>query len=92
MLQISTHRLAQVAIGVLIVIVIRALSEVLLMYNPASLSSGAQQKVYIIGSLAAAVATLAAHILHAFRRDWLVLVVTAVTTISLLVYKITQPL
>ena len=91
MLLISNHRLAKVAIGVLIVIVIRSLSEVLLMHNPVSLGSSAQQKVYIVGSLAAAVATLATHILHAFRRDRLVLIVTAVTIIALFAYKITQP-
>jgi hypothetical protein len=91
MLQISTRRLAQAAIGVLIVIVIRTLSELLLSYDAVSHSPGAHQKIYIIGSLAAAVAALGAHILHAFGRDKLVLLVTVVTIIALLAYKITQP-
>jgi hypothetical protein len=90
MLRISPCRLAQVAIGLLLVIVIRWLSDVLRLYGPAVIGPGAH--LYLVGSLAAAVATLVAHTLHAFGRDRLVLLVAAITIFGLLVYKITQPL
>jgi hypothetical protein len=89
MLRISTRRLAQVAIGLLIVVVIRTLSEILRLYNPSVIGPDAHLRVYLIGSLAAAVAALATHILHALGYDRLVLVVTSITIIALLIYKIT---
>jgi VanZ family protein len=92
MLRISTRRLAQVAIGLLIVVVIRTLSEILRLYNPAIIGSNADLRVYVIGSLAAAVAALATHIFHALGHDRLVLLVTSITIIALLIYKMTQPI
>ena len=67
MLRISPCRLAQVAIGLPLVIVIRSLSEVLRLYGPAVI--GPDAHLYLVGSLAAAVATPVAHTLHAFGRD-----------------------
>lgn len=81
--------MTQISVGLLLVIVIRALGEVLrLHYAVGDRLSGAQVGPYVIGALAAAVAALAVAILHFLNRDRSGIVVTISTVVALLIYKI----
>ena len=72
MLKLSTFRIAQVAIGILILVVIRTIAE-LISITSNHPSSDSLNPVYLVGALIAAASALACHILFAFGKHRLVL-------------------
>ncbi len=80
--------MAQIAIGVLLVIVVRALSEIARLYDPAEPSIKPEFFVYYFGAIAAAVAAIFVLILHAINRNGAAIALTAATIIALFVYKV----
>jgi hypothetical protein len=87
MLKLSTVRIAQVAIGILILVVIRTLA-VLIPITSDHPSSNNLITVCLVGALMAAAAALACHILFAFGKNRLVLLLAGVTIFGLIVLKI----
>jgi hypothetical protein len=87
-MQFPPYRLAQASIGLLLIIVIRTLGQVLWADNPAVASLGQEHSVYITGAFLASVAAMVALILHAMDRDRLAMLLTAMTVVALLVYKV----
>jgi hypothetical protein len=87
MLKLSTLRIAQVAIGILILVVIRTLAELIAITSNHP-SSDNLNTVYLVGALTAAAAALACHILFAFGKHRLVLLLAGVTILGLIVLKI----
>ena len=84
----SLHRMTEVAIVLLLVIVIRTLGEIIrLHYIFEDHLTSAQAGPFVIGALGAAVAALAVAILHFLERDRAGLVVTVCAIAGLLVYK-----
>ena len=84
----SRVRLAQIAVGLLIVVTIRSLAEFLRLYDPAAAAIGPERLMYIYGALAAAVAALLALVLYAIGRSASAVGITAATIAGLLIYKI----
>ena len=88
MIPLSRHRGAQLALGVLLIVVIRSLGEFLRLYDPAVTHIGAELFLYLSGALAAAIAALLVLILHALGRDRSAIFVTVAAILGLLAYKI----
>jgi hypothetical protein len=84
----TAYRLAQASVAVLLLIAIRSLGQVLWSSNTAARPLGEEQIFYIRGAFIAALAALAALILHALNRNQLSASLTAMTVIALLVYKV----
>jgi hypothetical protein len=89
MLKFSTLRIAQVAIGILILVVIRTISA-LIAIAPDDSRLGNVYRVYLVGALIAATATLACHIIYSLGKHRLVLLVAAATIAGLIVFKFAQ--
>jgi hypothetical protein len=89
MLKLSTSRIAQVAIGILILAVIRTVAE-LIPITPGDSHLGNLYRVYLIGALIAATAALLCHVLYSFGKHRLVLLVAAMTIVGLIVFKVAQ--
>jgi len=87
-MSLSRNRAAQIAIGVLIVIVIRSIAEFFRLRDPSMPPLAPELLLYIRGALGAAVAAFIALVLHAFGRDRSAIMVTAVAIAALLAYKI----
>jgi hypothetical protein len=82
--------MAQISVGLLLVIVIRSLGEVLRLHHALGHRlPAAQASPYVIGALAAAVAALAVVTLHCLHSDKCGIVVTVTTVVALLTYKVT---
>jgi hypothetical protein len=90
MLKLSTIRIAQVAIGILILAVIRT-TAALIPITPSDPHFGNLYRVYLVGALIAATAALVCHILYCFGKHRLVLLVAATTIAGLIVFKVVQP-
>jgi hypothetical protein len=88
MKHLPAYRLAQISVGVLLLIVIRALGQVLWPLNTAAPSLGEEQRFYIIGAFFAALAAMSAFVLHAVNRNQLSSLLTGMTIIALLIYKV----
>jgi hypothetical protein len=84
---ISSPPSAQVAIGVLIVIVIRSIGEFFLLGGSAGAPLTGEQVFYIEGALAAACAALIVLVLHALRRHAAAVVFTVAAIVGLIVWK-----
>jgi hypothetical protein len=78
---------AQVAIGVLIVIVIRSIAEFFRLGSLAGVPLTGEKIFYIEGAFAAACAALIALALHAFGRHAVAVVFTIAAIIGLIVWK-----
>ena len=78
---------AQVAIGVLIVVVIRSIAEFFRLGGSAGVPLTGEQFFYIEGALAAACAALIALALHAFGRHAAAVLFTFAAIIGLIVWK-----
>jgi hypothetical protein len=89
MLKLSTFRIAQVAIGILLLAVIRTVAA-LIPITPDGSHSGNLYRVYLIGALIAATAALVCHILYSLGKHRLVLVLAALTIVGLIVFKVVQ--
>ena len=88
MARLRPQRIAQVAVGLLIVIVLRALGELLHIDVCGATGFTSLGKLYATGAMAAAAAALVAFALHAMGRDHAAIGVTAVSILGLMVYKI----
>lgn len=84
---IQAPRIAELAIGVLILITIRTIAEVLWLAGPAI--SPDTIRVYLVGALAASMSALICHVLIAFKRHGLIIGLTAVTIAGLIWLKLT---
>jgi hypothetical protein len=89
MLKLSTFRIAQVAIGILILAVIRTIAA-LIPIIPDDSHLGNLYRVYLVGALSAATAALVCHILCSLGKHRLVLLVAATTIVGLIVFKLVQ--
>ena len=89
MLKLSTFRIAQVAIGILILVAIRTIAA-LIPITPDDSHLGNVYRVYLVGALIAATAALICHILYSFGKHRLVLLLAAMTIVGLIVLKIMQ--
>ena len=78
---------AQIAIGVLIVIVIRSIAEFFRLGSSADAPLPGERIFYIEGALAAACAALIALAFHAFGRHAVAVIFTIATIIGLIVWK-----
>jgi hypothetical protein len=85
---LTLHRIARGAVGLLIVIVLRALGEFLRIGACGATALSPEGKLYLTGAMAAAAAALVAFALHAMDRDRVAIGVTAVSILGLLTYKI----
>jgi hypothetical protein len=89
MRNLSTFRIAQVAIGILIVVVIRTIAVLVpITSNLPDLNDS--KTLYLVGALIAAVSALACHVLLAFGKHRLVLLLAGTTMFGLIVLKATH--
>ena len=89
MLKLSTIRIAQVAIGILLLAVIRTIAG-LIPTIPDDPHLGNLYRAYLVGALVAAAAALVCHILYSLGKHRLVLLVAATTLVGLIVFKVVQ--
>ena len=89
MLKLSTIRIAQFAIGILILAVIRTIAA-LIPITPDDPHLGNLYRVYLVGALIAAAAALVCHILYSLGKHRFVLLVAATTLVGLIVFKVVQ--
>ena len=87
MLNLPTFRIAQVAIGILILVVIRTIAALIPQTSDRP-SLDDLNSVYLVGALIAATSALVCHILYAFGRHRLVLLLASLTIVGLIVLKI----
>lgn len=85
---LTASRIAQGAVGLLIVIVLRALGELLRIDACGATGLTSEGRLYAIGAMAAAVAALVAFALHVLNRDHLAIAVAGVSILGLLAYKV----
>lgn len=85
-----TARLAQIAIAVLLIVIIRSLAEYLRLYTPSAppATGTPDLPLYIWGAIGAAVGAILALGMHAFGRDRAALAIVAVTVVSLFGYRL----
>jgi hypothetical protein len=84
----TAFRLAQASVGLLLLIVIRTLGQVLWSPGTAATSLGEGERFYVMGAFFAALAAIVAFVFHAVNRNRLSILLTAVTLVALLVYKL----
>jgi len=85
MLKLSTFRIAQIAIGILIIVVIRTIAALISLKPDDNF-----YRVYLAGALIAATAALACHILYCLGKHRLVVLLAAMTILGLIVLKVMQ--
>jgi hypothetical protein len=85
-----TARLAQIAIAVLLIVIIRSLAEYLRLYTPPTppATGTPDLLLYIWGAIGAAVGAILALGMHAFGRDRAALAIVAVTVVGLFGYRL----
>jgi len=88
MMSVTIDEIAQISVGILILIVVRSLAEFFRLYRSQTQTIDRAMLFYIQGSLAAAVVALAAFILLAFAMPHAVIGLTAVTIIALIIAKL----
>ncbi len=89
MSRISPERLSQIGVGVLLLIIIRSLSEVFrLQYVHGDALTIAQVTPFVGSALFTAIVLAAALVCHAWGRYRIVIAGAAATVLLLLVYKI----
>jgi hypothetical protein len=88
MKHVTAYRLAQISVALLLLVVIRTLGQVLLSPGIATGSLGEEQRFYVVGAFFAALAAMSAFVLHAANRDRQSSLLTGVSLIALLVYKL----
>ena len=90
MIKVPPQRLSQIAIGVLLLIVVRCLGEVFrLQYVHGASLTIAEVVPYVGAALATAIALAAALIGHTLGYYWSVVGGAVATVLALLLYKIT---
>jgi hypothetical protein len=87
----TTARVSLIALGVLLLIVIRSIAEVFRIADPAK-GIADEQYFYLVGALAAATAALLVLILHGFGRHLLAIGVAAAVVAALFAYKVAMVL
>lgn len=83
----TTARVSLLALGVLLLIVIRSIAEVFRIAGPAQ-GIADDQYFYLVGAFAAAIAALLVLALHAFGRHLLAIGVAAAVVVALFAYKV----
>ena len=85
----SIQRMAQISIGILLVIVIRSTAEILRLHHIlGDQLTAAQVGPYLVGALVAAITALAVAVLHFTGRDRTSIVVTVSAIAGLMIYKV----
>ena len=85
---LTPTRIAQGAVGLLIVIILRALGELLRIDACGTTGLTSDGRLYAIGAMAAAAAALVAFALHVLNRDRLAIAVAGIGILGLFAYKI----
>jgi hypothetical protein len=85
---LSLRRMAQIAVGLMIVIVLRTLSELWRINACGGAPLASEGKLYLIGAMAAAAAAFGSFILFAADHHRLAIAVAAITTLGLFVFKV----
>jgi hypothetical protein len=88
MAALTPRRIAQGVIGLLIVVVLRALGELLRIDACGTTGLTSEGKLYATGAMAAAAAALVAFALHISNRDRLAIAVAGVSVLGLFAYKV----
>jgi hypothetical protein len=86
--RLTLPRIAQGAVGLLMVIVLRALGELLRIGGCGTTPLSPDGTPYVAGAMAAAAAALITFALHASGRDHAAIGVAVVSIVALLTYKI----
>jgi hypothetical protein len=86
--RLSLHRIAQGAVALLVVIVLRSLGELLRIDPCGATGLTSEGRLYVVGAMAAAASALVTLALHAMDRNRTAIAMTAVTILALLTYKI----
>jgi hypothetical protein len=86
-------RLAQIAIGLLLIVIIRSLAEYLWLYTPPAPAvppdaATSNLLLYIWGAIGAAAGAILALGMHAFGRDRAALAIVAITIVALFGYRL----
>ena len=85
---LTDRRMAQIAVGLLMVIVLRTLGELWRIEACGMTPLASEGKLYLLGAMAAAAAAFASFILLAADHHRLAIVVAAGSTLGLFVFKV----